>query len=284
MKPEWEPPVGFLDPLVRRIMARDLVPGNPNAGRARWSRIIRGRIPEFREIAVVRTLADYGNRDGTTCHPGVANLVEDVQSSDRTVRRSLGWLVEQGWLSMTHRGRRKLAEANVYSLAVPAPVAVILGVWGEEHGDQWLERPAGMPKRPDVAINSARRKPPFPPVIRDRKKPVLPVTDEVLAVMPAGSSGHSSDLPPGPEHQVLEEHHSASGPPSRASAREPIKWITTGLDPSDPELSELLLDRVEDFLGYALDVPASRRLEAMVAGGRRLEEIVAVAINDPGGG
>lgn len=287
MKPEWDPPVGFRDPIVRRLLAPALDPDRPEMGRAKWSRIIRGRIPEFREVAVVLTVSGYANRDGSSCHPGVARLVEDLQSSDKTIRRSLDWLSEHGWLTVIHRGRRKLREANVYTLSIPAPVAAELGLWRETQGGdvapQWLERPETEPKRPDVAINSGRRKPPFPPVIRDRKKPVLAVTDEVLAVAPGGSSGRSSDLPPGPSHQVLEDHHSASVSRPHAPARGRIKTITEGLDPDDPEVAELLAERIEEQLGYPLGGVAFSRLFSMLGNGRGLDECVAVGINDPEG-
>jgi hypothetical protein len=147
MNPEYKPPAHLKDPLVRRW----------HLDRARWVRAIRGRIPDLREIAVAHAVSTYANKDGSNAYPGVANVVADLCSSDKTVRRALGWLVEHGFLTVTHKGRRKLGEADVHQLSIPAPLAVELGLWPEgEH--QWMERPADEPKRPDVAVTLDRKK------------------------------------------------------------------------------------------------------------------------------
>jgi hypothetical protein len=100
--------------------------------RAKWSRAIRGQITELRDVAVARTLADYGNRDGTNCHPGIARLADDLCCSHRTVIRSLAELTRQGYLHLARRGSRKAGEADTYNLALPAPIADQFNTWDRD--------------------------------------------------------------------------------------------------------------------------------------------------------
>lgn len=96
---------------------------------------------------MAKTLADYSNKDGSNAHPGVARLADDLCCSTRTIKRSLAWLSEYGFLSVAERGSRKLREADVYALSIPAPLAVHLGLWRENFGEQWMERPEYVPRR-----------------------------------------------------------------------------------------------------------------------------------------
>lgn len=43
---------------------------------------------------------------------------------------------------MTRRGRRKLCEADVYALTIPAPLAAHLELWPDDANgrEQWIER------------------------------------------------------------------------------------------------------------------------------------------------
>jgi hypothetical protein len=268
VKPEWNPPATMTDPFVRRL----------SLSRADWGRAMRGRILEMREVAVAHTVAGYANRDGTNAHPGVARLVEDLISSDKTIRRSLAALVEGGWLTVSHRGRRKLKEADVYHLTVPAPVAVELGRWSEAHGEQWMERPIGEPKRPDAAANSDRKKRPFPQVTSDRRKTVAPVTDELLAVT-SGVPPVTGDLPPGLSHQGL-SHQSEIRSRPRATARSGqtdrvISRIVAGIDPDGEGVAEELRDAIEAEGFYVLE---DQQFDGMLSDGQPLPRVVAVAI------
>lgn len=89
--------------------------------RAEWSRAIRGQLGPRRttDYAVARTLADYGNKDGTSCRAGIRRLAADCECSEPTVKRVMARLVAGGWFTLTARGRRKLGEANTYRTTVP---------------------------------------------------------------------------------------------------------------------------------------------------------------------
>jgi Helix-turn-helix domain len=138
VNPEWQPPHGLRDPYIRRMPAM----------RTTWSRAIRGQITQLADVAVARTLADYGNKNGANCRPGIARLAHDLCSSEKTVMRSLRSLYEAGWITFTERGARKLGHADTYRLTIPAPVAVELELWTDDNGAQWMERPGDVPKRP----------------------------------------------------------------------------------------------------------------------------------------
>ncbi len=90
-------------------------------------------------------------------------------------------------------------------------------------------------------------------------------------------------------HQVHQDlgHHADSVNRAHASARAgdeagggPIKRISAGLDPDALDFTEQLQERIEEHLGYGLDVMAIKRLDGMLGGGRPLDECVAVTIND----
>jgi hypothetical protein len=148
-----QPPSYLHDPFVRRLYLP----------RAQWGRAIRGCIRERGDVAVAKTVADYANKDGSNAHPGIARLADDLCCSTRTIKRSLGWLSEYGFLSVAERGRRKLGEADVYCLSLPAPVADKLGLWRENFGEHWMERPEYVPKREFLGDAAG----PYNPVLGD---------------------------------------------------------------------------------------------------------------------
>lgn len=129
-----DPPRHLTRPLVRRLCV----------DRATWVRSIRGCIPDTTHLAVAHTLANYGDPDGTNAHPGGERLARDVCKSLRTIRLSLAWLDEFGFISRTAVGNRSAPRgwADTYRLCLPAPVAVELGLWDDErNGTPWMERP-----------------------------------------------------------------------------------------------------------------------------------------------
>lgn len=248
VQPQWQPPAGLSDPFVRRM----------RLDRAPWCRVSRGRIPELREQAVALRLADYGNKDGSNCHPGVARLAADTCASEKTVRRALSWLTENGWITITQRGRRKLGEADVYRLTIPAPVAAIQGWWTAEQGSQWMERPESEPKRPELR----REKASFPAVTADRynsvlevRSELLKVTDEVLEV--------NDDLPPGPTHPVLSTPRRDSISASHASVRG---------DEDD------LIEAIEHEIGGPLRPDVEAMVDGMLSRGADPRMVFRVAI------
>jgi hypothetical protein len=106
-----------------------------------WLRVTRGRIDGLARYAVGRTLAEYGNKDGSNCHPGVDRLATDVSVSRRTVIAALTWLSDHGFITRMSRGARKSGMADVYHLSIPAPLAEVLEIWEEGDGPLWMERP-----------------------------------------------------------------------------------------------------------------------------------------------
>lgn len=246
--PQWQPPTGLRDPFVRRL----------HLDRAHWCRVTRGRIPELREQAVALRLADYGNKDGTNCHPGIARLADDTCASEKTIRRALSWLTENGWVTITHRGRRKLGEADVYRLTIPAPLAANEGWWTREQGAQWMERPSTEPKRPELR----REKPSFPAVTSDRynsvlevRSELLEVTDDVLEV--------NDDLPPGPTHPGLSTPLRDSISASHASVRG---------DEAD------LIQAIENEVGGPLRPDVEAMVDGMLSRGADPRMVFRVAI------
>lgn len=139
--PQWTAPIGLSDPFIRRW----------HVNRGTWTSAIRGHVA-LRDAAVALTLAGYGNADGTNCHPGIMRLAEDLGSSPSTIKRSLAWLDEHGWISRTARGSRKLGHADTYQVSIPAPYAVTAGWWPDDDSPQWMERPSQRPNRPFLQV------------------------------------------------------------------------------------------------------------------------------------
>jgi DNA-binding transcriptional MocR family regulator len=107
-------------------------------------RALRGRIPKAHDRLVAMAFASYGNSDGSRNYPGLATLAEELFISESTVKRSLAWLAENGWIARVERGDRWAKKADVWQLTLPAPVAAELGRWEpEQHGSLWMQRPAG---------------------------------------------------------------------------------------------------------------------------------------------
>jgi hypothetical protein len=93
---------------------------------------------------VAHTIANYGDTDGTNAHPGGERLAGDVCRSLRTIRTSLAWLDEHGFVTRTDVGNRVAPRgwADTYRLTLPAPLALTLGLWGDLASDPlWMERP-----------------------------------------------------------------------------------------------------------------------------------------------
>jgi hypothetical protein len=245
--PEWQPPSHLRDPFVRRL----------DRERALWQRASRGRIRNPSAQAVAAHLSGYGNTKGVNNHPGIARLVGDTCLSDRTVRRALGWLVENGWLTVTSKGARKLGHANVYQLTIPAPVAVEMGLWPDGEG-QWIERPRSEPKRPDVAREDGRRHETptrFVPV----NEAVVPVNPTVLPV--------TGDLPPGLTHQG-----------STTSSRSSTSASSSDDAATDPDDSEAIVDEIEERLGGAMSPTVATMVDAMIEDGAHRKMIVRTAL------
>lgn len=249
--PEWQPPAHLRDPFVRRL----------DRERALWQRASRGRIRNPNAQAVASHLSGYGNTKGVNNHPGIARLVNDTCLSDRTVRRALGWLVENGWLTVTSKGARKLGHANVYQLTIPAPVAAEMGLWPAD-SHQWMERPRGEPKRPDVAREDGRR--------HERPTKFAPVNEAVVSVNPAVPPV-SGDLPAGLSHQGFTTS-------SRSSTSAPLASERGSEDPDDDEYAEAIVEEIEERLGGAMSPTVATMVDGMLSAGAHRKMIVRTAL------
>jgi hypothetical protein len=229
VNPEYKPPAHLKDPLVRRLLTRDLDPNKPKSGRANWSRALRGRLPTLADYAVARALADYANTDGTNAHPGIQRLADDLNCSTKWVKTSLATLAETGWITRTSRGRRKLSEADTYSLSVPAPVAVELQAWRDDD-PQWMRRPADEPRRTgsrghgrpvEPAPSRGSHVPLEPPVSRGSHVPLDPTSRGTVDASRGTNEGFlgEPEFPPPGTYQDLHEHHSDRLDPPHADAR-----------------------------------------------------------------
>lgn len=261
---EYEPPAGMTDPFIRRA----------RVDRATWNRAIRGRLGHISRYAVARALADYGNKDGGNCHPGVARLAEELNCSRDTALRALGWLREYGWLHVERRGSRKTGQADSYVLTVPAPIAADMDLWREGE-PVWLERPASEPKRRFLGSTGATC-----------NSQVLSSTDATCN----GFLGSKQDFlgskqpflsstgatPPGSYHQGS-YHHSDSVNPPRAAARGATK-LPPDFDPEDMDADLALIEYVERLVGGPLRADTEQLIGGMLADGRNPIAIVNAAV------
>ena len=249
--PQWQPPTHLRDPFVRRLERE----------RALWQRASRGRIRNASAQAVAAHLSGYGNTKGRNNHPGIARLVTDTCLSDRTVRRALGWLVENGWLTVTSKGARKLGHSNVYMLTIPAPVAAEMGLWNGDH-EQWMERPATEPRRPDVAREECRR--------HETPTRFAPVNESVVPVNPTVVPA-TDDPPSGLDHQGFTTS-------DRDSISAPLAGERGDEDPDDRDDSEAIIDEIEERLGGAMSPTVATMVDAMLAAGAHPKMIVRTAL------
>lgn len=253
--PEWQPPSGLREPFVRRFPQQ----------RALWARASRGRIPDLREQAVAARLAEYANKDGSNAHPGAERLAVDCCTSAKTVRRALAWLIENGWLSTSHRGNRRLGHADVYQLTVPAPIAVDLGWWKAGEA-QWMERPKSEPKRPELQRGSR----PFPVANSVHRSAGL-VDNEPPPVDSGTASVDTVDQPPGLSHPVFTA-------PSRSSISAPLASEPGANDPDDDEYAEAIVDEIEERLGGAMSSTVATMVDGMLSAGAHRKMIVRTAL------
>lgn len=248
--PQWQPPNHLRDPFVRRFPQQ----------RALWARASRGRIPDLREQAVAARLAEYANKDGSNAHPGAERLAVDCCTSAKTVRRALSWLIENGWVSTSHRGNRRLGHADVYQLTVPAPVAAELGWWPDE--EQWMERPKGEPKRPELQRGTR----PFP-VANSVHRSARSVDNQAPSLDNGDGSVANVDQPPGLPHQGLS-----------APSRDSISASSSDDAATDPDSFEAIVGEIEERLGGPMSPTVATMVDAMLADGAHRKMIVRTAL------
>jgi len=223
-EPEWNPPAHINDPIVRRRFI----------DRATWMRALRGRIPKAHDRLVAMAFATYGNSDGSRNYPGHATLAEELFVSESTVKRSLAWLAENGWLARTERGDRWAKKADVWQLTLPAPVAAELGRWDpEKHGGQWMQRPVGEPKRPGVRCR---------PLPRRQLRQGDTGPKEEIEVRKDVDRGSSLDLPPEPDQSLY--HHADLPDRARTDVR------AAEIDPDEEDVDESIADALAEELGH----------------------------------
>lgn len=268
LPPQHKPPVHLKDPLVRRL----------RVARAAWAKAMRGRVPKPADVAVARCLADYGNKDGSNCHPGVERLATDTCLSTATVKRSLAWLAEHGWVTRERRAARKLGKADVWAVSIPATVAAELGMWDEQaQGPLWMERPVGEPKRPGMLDRPPPSKPGpkphpktvTPPGFYSSETPLLELNNSDVGIRNS-VLGLTGEPPPVLSHQVF-SHHAASV--SRPHA--PARGSQTS---SDDDIAEWVLVQAEEKLGHELGDQALNLVESMLERGAHPVAIVNAAV------
>lgn len=283
--PQWTPPRRLRDPYVRRI----------NCARARWVRAIRGRIPKIHDAAVAAYLATYGNTKGAENSPGIARLASDLFLSESTVKRSMAWLTEHGWITCSRRGDRWAKRSDEYQLTLPAPLAVEMGIWPADDPAQWIERPARAPKRAGVRDRGApmrqgRQGASDATEIGVRKEEIGVCNDSQVSVSESQVSvrprdrGPSPGTPPehSPEpslHQNF-DHHSDLPDRPHAAARGGQRWPK--LDPDDPDVFDQIIDCVCERYG-PVGLYAQNMADSLLAEGKPIPLIlnaVAAAVRD----
>jgi hypothetical protein len=243
--------------------------------RALWMRDLRGRIPKAFDALVAAFLATYGDKDGSNNHPGVARLVHDTNLSESTVKRSLAWLAENGWLRLVSKGNRRLKQADTYQLSLPAPVAAELGLWSE--ATQWVERPTDEPTRPGMRT----RPEPARKNQQRVRRPAPPAADIAVPHDPIrGLQQRSEVYRDSPEvqvetyHQDMNTRTSITTPRSLARVRPDGRTRAPSLasiDPHDPDAAEKIADLVAEALGYpphlGIDPDTHRKIDGMLSSG-----------------
>jgi hypothetical protein len=87
-----------------------------------YVKALRGAPMTLAQRCVLMQVWDYSNADGTNAYAGVQRIADDIGANERTVRRSLQWLCDTGWLRKESTGGRSgdgAHWASVYSLATP---------------------------------------------------------------------------------------------------------------------------------------------------------------------
>lgn len=91
-------------------------------GRFEWERIIkRAPMPKGCKYLAL-TLATFAGTDGHNIRPSVRRLALEMEVSERTVIRALGWLRDEDWIAKTRQGNRWLGKTNEYQLTLPPGV------------------------------------------------------------------------------------------------------------------------------------------------------------------
>lgn len=91
-------------------------------GRFDWERVVkRAPMPKgCKFLALV--LATFAGTDGNHIRPSIVRLALEMEVSERTVIRALGWLRDEGWIIKIRQGNRWAHKANEYRLSVPENV------------------------------------------------------------------------------------------------------------------------------------------------------------------
>ena len=224
MIPEYHPPRGLRDPFVNRAPMK----------RTDWNRAIAGQLPKLADFAVAYALSNHGSKDGSRCYPRLERLARELRCDKKTVPRSLDYLAEHGWITLTNPGVRTRGEANCYELSVPAPYAVQRGWWTDQHGPQWVRRPAGEPKRPGVGWTWTTQTPKHGGHRRPPKR-ALGGHSEPLGGHGCPQKVDTNDHPPGSTYQGFKYHSESFRFRARPGARaddtaESNPWAADDLD------------------------------------------------------
>ncbi|GAA5157182.1 helix-turn-helix domain-containing protein [Ornithinimicrobium tianjinense] len=87
-----------------------------------WQKYLRGASAlTHAQYRVLMSISTYADETGGNAYPGNERLAADACVDERTARRSVKVLEEQGWLKVTYRGGNSVAyrQANTYQLTIP---------------------------------------------------------------------------------------------------------------------------------------------------------------------
>jgi hypothetical protein len=233
------------------------------ANRFAWERmILRLRLGRTTKL-VALALATYGNANGANAHPGVDRLAADLESDERTVRRSLDRLRRLGLIERTHSGsssgRRKLSDC--YRLTVPPdPLALV----------EMLASPATEHRAlvPSVPVADHRAAAPgdgdFPASDHRALVPSVPVADHRAAAPGDGDF-------PASDQRALVTRSPGTGDRSPGSGAHLPRTSTKDDHENKGSVAELLTACASDDTTLAL----LARVDEMTADGASPEEIGA---------
>jgi hypothetical protein len=231
------------------------------------------------DYAVARAAADYGNKHGTSIFPGVERLAEDLGTTTKTVKASLAWLTEHGWLYLEERGNRRLGHANRYQLSVPAPLATSIVVeipkderveggpthrwlWANPGRSQWIERPESEPKR-EAARGPYQR---AAGAARAGRGAAIRGSNSAAGEVSAPDQGVITSPHPVmyPEDSLHPAERNARG---HADARPRESTAPPKFDLDDPDVGQQIAAEAERRLGAGISDHNVREIEGMLADG-----------------
>jgi hypothetical protein len=255
------------------------------ASRYEWQDIVRrvrfGPRSKTREIALV--LSHYGNRDGTSCYPGIARLAAVAECSERTVRDALERLRELGLLQRVEEGSRRgrpkkdgKPRKDHHILTIPPDIEDRVAMLPPDELDPEREQRRIEERRADNKRRRAKRQetkaatPEYQGKVEEYQGKAEPVSGEsygdirgkLRPDIRATTSEDAAYPSIRPIHRPLQgNNHPAPRERAHADARAPKSLSRLELDEDDPDSKR---EAITHALGDDLDVAEDSKVRGML--------------------